>query len=160
MYATNYEASNAKELQIISFRCGELLIGLEMTNVQEINRIDSLAHVPSAPLGVSGVINLRGDVVTMIDTRVILNQTSLVADRKKLHNVFVRYEGELIGLITDGVSDILTVARDQIDVPPSNLSGVDNASYKGIFTLPGGELMVILDLQQFLNSVIEQDVAA
>lgn len=143
---------------MIAFRCGSLLIGLELTDVQEINRIDTLAEVPDAPLGVTGVINLRGEVVTMIDLRVVLHQPVCVTETNH-HNVFVRCNGEVIGLVTDGVSDIYTIRQDAVDPPPSNIKGTEAIMFKGVHTLPGGELMVVLDLAQVLSTTTESEPA-
>lgn len=146
---------NENEIQVISFRAGSLLIGLELTDVQEINRLCDFASVPNSPKGVRGVINLRGEVVTMIDLPVVLNQRTSVGANAKLHNVFVRYESELIGLITNGVSDTLAIHRDSVDPLPSNLD-VDEANlFTGVHRLPDGRLMVILDLNQLLTTVLE-----
>lgn len=148
------KTGKTENIQLITFRCGSLLIGLELTDVQEINRINRLAEVPDAPLGVRGVINLRGEVVTMIDLRVVLHQSDDF-ETASHHNVFVRSEGEVIGLVTDGVSDIVTIAKDTIDAPPSNLKGIEVILFKGVHTMADGELMVVLDLTQLLATVIE-----
>lgn len=137
--------------QLVTFRCGDLLVGLELTDVQEINRIDRFAEVPEAPPHVRGVINLRGEVVTMIDLRVVLHQATNESGTTQ-HNVFVRNGNEVIGLITDGVSDILTIERDSIDPTPANVNGTDAEKLNGVHTLDTGELMVILDLEQVLST--------
>ncbi|MFK7736877.1 MAG: chemotaxis protein CheW [Pirellulaceae bacterium] len=146
---------NENEIQVISFRVGSLLIGLELTDVQEINRHCDFARVPNSPKGVRGVINLRGEVVTMIDLAMLLNQQTDSCVNTKLHNVFVKYESELIGLITNGVSDSMTIHRDSIDALPSNLD-IDEANFfTGVHRLPDGKLMVLLDLNQLLTNVLE-----
>lgn len=158
--STYGKLTETSSLQVVAFRCGELLVGLELTDVQEINRIDTIAAVPEAPPHVGGVINLRGEVVTMIDLRIVLNQRTSDQDEADLHNVFVRSEGEVIGLITDGVSDIFAIRRNAIDVTPSNVNGAETAMIRGVHTRPSGELMVILDLPQVLmtNSELNQPV--
>ncbi len=60
------------DLQLVTFRCGELLLGLNIEEVQEINRHIRVTTVPDSPDYVRGAINLRGDLATVIDLRAIL----------------------------------------------------------------------------------------
>lgn len=142
--------NNTDSLHFVTFRCGEYMVGLELTDVQEINRIDQLDEVPESPSQVRGVTNLRGEVVTMIDLRVVLHQPKFSSDIRR-HNIFVHSEGEVIGLVTDGVSDILAIERNSIDPLPSNIKGTEAVLLSGVHTLESGESMVILDLTQVLS---------
>lgn len=144
-------ATVSTETQYVTFNCGELLIGLALTDVQEINRQANLGEVPEAPPRIKGVLNLRGDVITMIDLPYILRQTS--KNDRRPHNVFVRRDEEIIGLVTDGVADILSLADTEIDVPPTNIKGLDGALFKGVHSTSNNRLVLILDLAHMFSHI-------
>ncbi len=148
MIAINRIASSENQ-QLVTFRCGNLLLGLEISNVQEINRQTDVTVIPEAPPHVRGAINLRGDVVTVIDLATILGLASDF-DCRSGRNVIVRSNGELIGLMADGVSDIIDVTESQIEPTPSNIEGVESRYFSGVFSSEN-ELVVILNLDEIVD---------
>lgn len=143
--------SVSKDIQYLTFHCGELLIGLELTDVQEINRQGDLRDVPETPPRIKGVLNLRGDVITMIDLQIIMRQTNETSRRP--YNVFVRRDDEIVGLVTDGVSDILSLSDSAIDPPPTNINGLDGTLFKGVHSTTDNRLVLILDLAQLFSQL-------
>lgn len=140
---------SSEEIHVATFHCGEMLVGLDLADVQEINRHRNFAEVPEAPPQICGVLNLRGDVITMLDLRVVLKQR--VDPERRTHNVFVRHGEEVLGLVTDGVSDIVSIGEHEIDATPANVKGIDQSYFRGVHTTHGSELVVILDLNQVLG---------
>lgn len=142
-------------IQLVSFVCGEVLAGLDLADVQEINRIDNIAVVPESPGHISGVINLRGEVITMIDLNELLDPRSgddpFFVERPSRHNVFVRHQGEVIGLVTDGVSDIVQIETSSIEPPPANIRDSQSGFFRGVYPTVNDDLMMILDLSEILN---------
>ena len=143
------EATATKEIQLATFQCGELLVGINLDDVQEITRESGFTDVPESPQYIRGVINLRGEVITMVDLRVILNQPH-GADHAATHNVFVRSDDEVIGLATDGVSDIVTLSEETIDPTPATLKETDTPIFRGVHTTSDNKFIVILDLTNVL----------
>jgi len=138
----------ATELQLATFYVGDILLGVDIRQVQEINRQLSVTDVPHSPDYVRGVINLRGDVATVLDLRTILGLPRADVTRES-RNLIVQSQGESIGFLVDRISDILTVSSDQINSPPSNVDGMDGALFKGVYTLET-ELLIILDVDAAL----------
>lgn len=137
-----------EELQFATFYVGDLLLGVDIRLVQEINRQVDITPVPNAPQHVRGVINLRGDVATVIDLRTVLGLPQAEEGRDS-RNLIVHSQEEAIGLWVDRISDILTVRPDQISEPPSNVDGVDGKFFLGVHTLET-EICVLLDIEQVL----------
>ncbi len=137
-----------EELRFATFYVGDLLLGVDIRTVQEINRQVDITSVPNAPQHVRGVINLRGDVATVIDLRTVLGLPQAEESRDS-RNLIVHSQEEAIGLWVDRISDILTVRPDQVSDPPSNIDGVDGKFFLGVHTLET-EICVLLDVEQVL----------
>lgn len=141
------------ELQFTSFQVQDLLLGIDIRQVQEINRSLRLTPVPHAPEAVCGVINLRGEVVTVLDLRRVLGLPPAEMNRST-RNVIVNSNGEQIGLLVDQVTDVVTCHASEIDPLPENLGGVSQRFFQGVFKLDQG-LLVILDVTETLSSICE-----
>ncbi len=139
------------EQQFTTFYVGDMLLGVDICQVQEINRQLSVTEVPHSDRFVRGVINLRGDVATVIDLATILGlpRTSVTRESR---NLIVNSHGESIGFLVDRISDILTISTNEIDQPPTNVDGIDESLFKGVYRLET-ELLIILDV----DAVLAQD---
>ena len=143
------------ELQFATFYVGHMLLGVDIRVVQEINRQSEITQVPHAPEYVRGVINLRGDVATVVDLRTILGLPKSDSSRQT-RNLIVHHRGEAIGLLVDRISDILTIDEDQISPPPTNVDGVDGRLMSGVCTLDSA-IVVLLDIDQVLLDSARQE---
>lgn len=137
------------EQQFATFYVGDLLLGVDIRHVQEINRQLDVTPVPNAPAHVRGVINLRGEVATVIDLRTVLNLPKTDAT-PTTRNLIVHSQDESIGLWVDSIGDILTVNQDDIAHPPANVDGVDGRFFRGVHTMET-VIVVLLDVEQVLN---------
>ena len=138
------------QLDLATFYVGELLLGIDIRLVREINRQLEFTVVPHAPPEVRGVINLRGEVVTVMDLRTILGlgKTDL---SKQARNVIVHSGTEQIGLLVDRVTDTVCLSGDAIEPVPANVHGVDASLFQGVYRLES-ELVVILDVETALGN--------
>ena len=136
------------EQQFATFYLGDMLFGVNIGNVQEINRQVDITPVPHAPKHVRGVINLRGEVATVIDLRTVLGLPP-AEDSRDARNLIVASQGEAIGLWVDRISDILTVKTDEISPSPANVDGIDGRFFQGVHTLET-DIVVLLDTEQVL----------
>ncbi|WP_425400551.1 chemotaxis protein CheW [Aeoliella sp.] len=137
-------------MQLATFYVGDMLLGLEIDQVQEINRCLDVTMVPHAPDWVRGVINLRGDVVTVIDLRSVLGLERGTVT-KDSRNLIVNVSGELVGLCVDRIADIITVSRDDVIPPPPNIAAVDERFFSGVFT-GENDIVAVLNLQEALET--------
>lgn len=136
------------EIEYATFHVGRLLLGIDIRQTEEINRQLELTAVPHAPACVRGVVNLRGEVVTVLDLRTILGlepQALTAASR----NVVVRADSEQVGLLVDRVADVVTVSAEEMEPPPANVSGVSGRFFKGVYKLESA-LLVVLDVNTVL----------
>jgi len=141
--------------QYATFYVGHMLLGIDISVVQEINRHVDFTGVPHSPEYVRGVINLRGEVATIIDLRTILGLPK-ADDGRDSRNLIVHYQGESIGLVVDKISDILSIGEDDVMPPPANVGGVDGRLMKGVYTLDSA-IVVLLDIDQVLSDSTRQD---
>ena len=135
---------SAGEVEFVTFYVGHLLIGIDIHNVEEINRQVDVTPVPQAPPHVRGVINLRGEVVTVIDLRKVL-EMGRTEINQYTRTVVVNSGNEEIGMLVDRVADVVLARADQIDTPPANISGVDGRFFKGVYKLEN-TLLILLDV--------------
>ena len=120
--------------QYATFHVGNLLLGVDIRQVQEINRQLEVTDVPQAPKSVRGVINLRGEVTTVIDLRTILGLEQTEVTRSS-RNLIVNSKGESIGFLVDKISDIVALKSDQISPAPTNIKGVQGRYFIGVHSL-------------------------
>ncbi len=136
------------ETEFVTFRVGDSLMGVSIHLVDGINRLVEVTPVPGAPYYVRGVINLRGEVVTVVDLRTILGLPPAEIT-EHTRTVVVRSKDEQIGLLVDRIADAVKIRTDDIDPPPANVGGVEGRFFKGVYKLET-ELLIILDVDTAL----------
>lgn len=151
MSVATLETPEAKsgELQLATFYVDNMLLGLQIDQVQEINRRLDFTCVPHALESVRGVINLRGEVVTVVDLRTVLGLGESQSTSQS-RNLIVNYNDELIGLWVDKIADILSVLPSDVKPTPSNMSQGDSRHFQGVVQLDS-EIVVILNLASVLD---------
>jgi purine-binding chemotaxis protein CheW len=129
------------ELQIVVFELGAERYGVDIATVYEIIRHQPITAVPRAPAFVEGIINLRGRIVPVVDLRARLGLAT--SDMTKATRIVVaETAGTRVGLIVDGVSEVLIVPSDAIEPTPEVAVGAEAAYLRGIAKL--GERLIIL----------------
>ena len=96
-------------------------------------------------------MNLRGEVVTIVNLRSALQLPTIQITRKN-RNVIINACGEVIGLLGDRVADVVMADPAEIDPAPCNLRGIDGRYFKGVYKLDS-ELLVILDVEKVISEV-------
>jgi purine-binding chemotaxis protein CheW len=142
-------AANADEsVELTVFTVGDLLCAMENTKVREISGLRPVTPVHHAAAHVRGVVNLRGQIMTVVDLGVRLGIGPVPEDRKT-RILVVQTGDEDVGLMVDGVDDVLTAAIKDMEPPPSNIKGVSGTFFRAI--LKGrDELVSIVDLDRIL----------
>lgn len=136
------------EEQLVVFELGAESYGLQIDVVREIITLQPVTRVPQTPEFVEGVINLRGRVIPVMDLRKRLGLAE--ADRGRMTRIMVvEGEGGTVGMVVDAVSEVLTVAGDQIE-PPSPYVGMDIDHVRGVAKV-GERLVILLDLGRLLS---------
>ncbi|MBN2528690.1 MAG: chemotaxis protein CheW [Deltaproteobacteria bacterium] len=135
--------------EIVIFQVGETYCGITIDNVQEINKNMEITTVYSAPEYVRGVINLRGQIVTIVDMRKKFHMEPSEIS-KRMNNVVVNSKGEQIGLLVDNVEDIIPANQDEILPSPPHMNDAMGKYFTGVYKLEE-DLVAILDMDKLLS---------
>lgn len=132
--------------QLCTFHVGDLFLGIDVRQVQEVLRHQKMTRVPLAPGAVRGLINLRGQIVTAIDLRARLGLPQR-ADGPPPLNVVVRGEDGVVTLLVDEIGDVREVSPDDFEAPPETLRGRSRELIVGAYKLID-RLLLLLDTAQ------------
>lgn len=135
--------------EFLTFHLAEQLFGVSVLQVNDVLGPQRITRMPLAPPSISGVMNLRGKIVTAVDVRCCLNQKPR-DDGGAGMSVVVEENGELFSLIIDAVRDVLSIDRSQLEAVPATLDPAWQSVASNIHKLPDS-LLVILDVQQLLR---------
>lgn len=140
------DISEIKELAL--FRLDEDVFGIDINHIQEINKNLSFTKVYRAADYVKGVMNLRGQIVTVIDLRLIFRYA---ANDMRIGSrvIIVKYKNESVGFLVDKMEDILNVDPEKLENRAAKIEGVNENYFSGVYK-EEGELVVILDVDQIL----------
>lgn len=136
----------AQSSQYCTFYLDKLLFGIELRGVQEVIRYVEMTPVPLAPEAVSGLINLRGQIVTAIDLRKRL-ELGPRPDGALPSNVVALSEDGSVSLLVDEIGDVVEVNEETFEPPPETLHGNVRAIILGVHKLKD-RLMHVLDIEK------------
>lgn len=140
--------------QFCTFHVDGLLLGIDVQQVQEVIRYQRMTRVPLAAAAISGLINLRGQIVTAIDLRQRLGLSSRPVDALPM-NVVIRTDDGAVSLLVDEIGDVTHVDEESFEPPPPTLRGGARALVTGAFKL-SQQLLLVLDTAEAVN-VAKQD---
>ena len=139
----------SKEVQLVTFRLGTEEYGINIMQVQEIIRLPAIVWVPKAPSFVEGVINLRNEVIPVIDLAKRLGVSS--EDRTDASRVVIaNICDNLVGLVVDSVSEVMRIQTDDIEPLPNVMTSANGRFLKGIAKLDD-RLIILLDIESTLS---------
>ncbi len=144
----------AASTQLCTFFLDGLYFGVEVEQVQEVIRYQELTRVPLASPVVSGLINLRGQIVTAVDLRRLLELPDRPADKRPM-NVVVRGDEGVVSLLVDEIGDVAEVDADSFEPPPETLRGQARELILGAYKLED-RLLLMLDTDRTLRRSCEQ----
>lgn len=136
------------ERQLVVFQLGAEFYGVDIARVHEIIRLQTITRVPRAPAFVEGVINLRGKVIPVVDLRRRFGLESSEHTRAS-RIVVVEIGDNVVGVIVDGVSEVLRVTGASIEPPSPVVAGIESEYIYGIAKLDD-RLVILLDLDRVL----------
>lgn len=138
----------------LTFALNEEEYGIGILKVKEIIGMMPITSIPQTPGFVSGVINLRGRVIPVVDLRSRFGMASVSAtDRTCIVVVEVRVHSEklIIGIIVDTVSEVLNIQDDSIENTPSFGTSIDTSFISGMAKIEGG-VKILLDIDRVLST--------
>ena len=142
-------AIKSHSMELATFYVGKALCGIDILNIQEINKHFEVTTVPQAEDYVVGVLNLSGRIVTILDLGKKLGLSQIQEDKNN-RNIIVRSQDEHIGLMVDAISDVVTADTDRIESSPSNINGLKGKYFQGVLKTETS-LIGILDIEEVLK---------
>ncbi|TCN85776.1 chemotaxis protein CheW [Shewanella fodinae] len=136
-------------LQWVTFKLDNETYGINVMQVQEVLRYTEIAPVPGAPHYVLGIINLRGNVVTVIDTRSRFGLPAAEVD-DSTRIVIIEAEKQVIGILVDSAAEVVYLRRSEIDNAP-NVGTEESAKFIQGVSNRGEELLILVDLDKLLS---------
>ena len=136
-------------LQWVTYKLGAETYGINVMQVQEVLRHTEIAPVPGAPDYVLGIINLRGNVVTVIDTRSRFGlPSSDISDNTRI--VIIESDQQVVGILVDSVAEVVYLRSSEIDSAP-NVGTEESAKFIQGVSNRDGQLLILVDLNKLLN---------
>ncbi|KDM93076.1 chemotaxis protein CheW [Photobacterium galatheae] len=143
------EDSHDQVLQWVTFQLEEETYGINVMQVREVLRYTEIAPVPGAPDYVLGIINLRGNVVTVIDTRARFGlMTGEISDNTRI--VIIEAEKQVIGILVDSVAEVVYLRSSEIDSTPS-VGTDESAKFIQGVSNRDDQLLILVDLNKLLS---------
>lgn len=147
--AAKAKLSDDPVLQWVTFRLAGETYGINVMQVQEVLRYTEIAPVPGAPAYVLGIINLRGNVVTVIDTRHRFGlEPGDLNDNSRI--VIIEAEGHVVGILVDSVSEVVYLRQSEIENAP-NVGNDESAKFIQGVCHKNGELLILIELNKLLT---------
>lgn len=146
------EGGGANQQQLVVFKLGGEEFGVDIMQVREIIRKEALTVVPNAPEFVKGVINLRGQITTIIDLRKRLGlpEKEGQVDEQQERVIVVELGKNTVGMAVDAVTEVTYLAETDVDeVPPLVKENMRTEYLKGVGKLPN-RLLILIDLKRVL----------
>lgn len=137
------------EKKYVIFKLGEEFYGLPISNVLSIERVSKITRIPNSPKYVLGLINLRGDVIPVIDLNIKLGFKSTKVNNSS-RIIVIKDDEMIVGLMVDSSSEVLDISEESIDKPPASQSNELLEYVDGIGKTPG-RIIILLNVKKLLK---------
>lgn len=146
--------------EFLTFRLGNEEYGIEILKVQEIRGYDAITQIANAPEFIKGVVNLRGIIVPIIDMRIKF-RLGIVDYNQFTVVIILNVAGRVMGIVVDGVSDVITLNAEQMRPAPGLGSVIDTEYIMGLGTVDE-RMLILIDIEKLMSSsdmgLIEQTI--
>lgn len=146
-------ADTDAQFQLVTFHLGEELYGVNILDVKEIVRLQTVRNIPNAPYYVEGIINLRGEIIPIIDLHKRFKiQAVLQQDEIEMEGGFIilDIDGIKMGIMIDKVERVVSVMAKDVKDPPQMLSGIGSEYIEGVIKEDSGYL-IMLNIRKLFN---------
>ena len=134
--------------EFLSFKLGAEEYGIDILKVQEIRRYEKPTRMANVPDFIKGVVNLRGIIVPIIDMRIKFNLPRVEYNDFTVV-IILNVAGRVLGIVVDGVSDVITLSSEQIKPAPEFASGGETSYIIGLGTLDE-RMLILMDIEQLM----------
>lgn len=136
--------------EYLTFVLGDEEYGIEILKVQEIRGYDAVTQIANTPDFIKGVVNLRGKIVPIVDLRIKFNLGKVVYDEFTVV-IILNLSGRVVGIVVDGVSDVMALKDDQLREVPSLVTSIDTKYIVGLATVEQ-QMLILVDIEQLMSS--------
>jgi purine-binding chemotaxis protein CheW len=137
------------QMQCVTFELDHETYGINVMQVQEVLRETEVAPVPGAPYYVIGIINLRGNVVSVIDARIRFGLPTI--ERNEMTRIIViEAQQQIIGILVDSVAEVVDIKMSEIETAP-NVGNDESSRYIDGVVSRGEKLLILVDLDKLLS---------
>ncbi len=136
--------------EFLIFTLGDEEYGIDILKVQEIRGYDTVTRIANAPAFIKGVINLRGIIVPIVDMRIKFALGRVEYDHQTVV-IILNVASRVVGMVVDGVSDVLTMTDDQIRPAPEFGTSMTTEYLTGLGTVDG-RMLILMDIEKLMTS--------
>ncbi|GBG14681.1 purine-binding chemotaxis protein CheW [Novimethylophilus kurashikiensis] len=136
--------------EYLTFTLGSEEYGIEILKVQEIRGYDAVTRIANTPDFIKGVINLRGTIVPIVDLRVKFNLGTVEYNEFTVV-IILNLGGRTVGIVVDGVSDVITLLTSQVRGVPDLVASIDTQYLTGLGTVEG-RMLILVDIERLMSS--------
>jgi purine-binding chemotaxis protein CheW len=147
---TPQPSSVAGSLEFLAFTLGNEEYGLDIQKVQELRGYDAVTRIANAPEFIKGVVNLRGTIVPIVDMRIKFSLGTPTYDQFTVV-IILNISGRILGMVVDSVSDVITLANDQLKPAPQMGSIVETDYLLGLGTIDE-RMLILIDIDKLMSS--------
>ena len=142
--------SSAVGNEFLTFTLGKEEYGIDILKVQEIRGYDAVTAIANTPEFIKGVINLRGIIVPIVDMRIKFHLGKVEYDQFTVV-IILNVAHRVVGMVVDGVSDVITLGSDQIKAAPEFGSAIDTQYVMGLGTVDD-RMLILVDIERLMTS--------
>jgi purine-binding chemotaxis protein CheW len=136
--------------EFLTFTLGKEEYGIDILKVQEIRGYDAVTAIANTPEFIKGVINLRGIIVPIVDMRIKFHLGKIEYDQFTVV-IILNVANRVVGMVVDGVSDVITLNPDQIKAAPEFGSAIDTQYVMGLGTVDE-RMLILVDIERLMTS--------
>lgn len=136
--------------EFLIFTLGDEEYGIDILKVQEIRGYDQVTRIANTPSFIKGVTNLRGVIVPIVDLRIKFAQSDVLYNDNTVV-IVLNLEQRVVGIVVDGVSDVLSLTAEQIRPAPEFAVTMSTEYLTGLGSL-GERMLILVDIERLLNS--------
>ena len=152
--AASSQSSRSAAGEYLTFVLGTEEYGLEILKVQEIRGYDAVTNIANTPEFIKGVVNLRGKIVPIVDLRIKFHLGTVEYNEFTVV-IILSLGNRVVGIVVDGVSDVMALQDEQIREVPSLVTSIDTKYIVGLATVEE-RMLILVDIEQLMSS---QDMA-
>ncbi|MBI1932982.1 MAG: purine-binding chemotaxis protein CheW [Ignavibacteriales bacterium] len=139
-------------LELVGFKLGEEEFGIDIINVNEIIKMQKITSIPNAPSDILGIVNIRGKIIAVVDTRLKLG-TYPKEFNNETRIIILEFNKKPIGFIVDEVTEVLRISKKTLNDVPDMVSTKMNTDYIKSIANIEDKIIILLDLQKLLSGV-------